>query len=142
MKYHLICSIEQFLQNQFTYFPTVISKCSWVHHYYEYTSPLSLQGNTSTKILIKHSNSKHVEWWVLCSAYFTIKYRYTKCQTLHLFDLFCYIHELNIVILFVVVWMLNFITRCLQRLLLRTVCLPAMDEQTCTVLGAKIVYGT
>jgi len=56
--------------------------------------------------------------------------------------LFCYIHEIHIALLFVVVWMLNLITSCLQRLLLQTVYLPAMDAQTCTVLGAKNVLGS
>ena len=30
----------------------------------------------------------HLEWWVLCSAYFTIKYRNKKCQSLFLSDFF------------------------------------------------------
>ena len=45
-----------------------------------------------------------IEWWVLCSAYFTIKYRYKKCQSLFLSDFFCYIHEINIALLFVDVY--------------------------------------
>jgi len=88
-------------------------------------------------IIVASVECPPIEWWVLCSAYFTIKYRYKKCQSLFLTDFFCYIQEINLALLFVVVWMLNFITRYLQRLLLRTVYLLAMDAQTCTVLGAK-----
>ena len=87
----------------------------------------------STNIIIV---KKLLEWWVLCSANFTIKFKYKKCQSLYPSECFCKIDEINIALLFVVVWMLNFITRFLQRL--RTVYLQAMDAQTCTVLGSKM----
>ena len=32
-------------------------------------------------------------WWVLCSAYFTIKYKYKTCQSLYLSDFFSVIYK-------------------------------------------------
>jgi len=53
-----------------------------------HTLPLSLHNVIKIQRYDIWDCNSLLEWWVLCSAYFTIKYRYKKCQSLFLTDFF------------------------------------------------------